>query len=67
VTDAGSADEVWSNRIMALVCEDLARYGVVLLMTGWWALSMRKSLGDDAALACIEAWADAPVPKFHKL
>lgn len=36
-------------------------------MAGWRALSMRKSLGDEAALAGVEAWADAPVPKFHKL
>ena len=31
------------------------------------ALHMRKSLGDEAALARIEAWADAPVPRFHRL
>jgi hypothetical protein len=36
-------------------------------MAGWRVLSMRKSLGDEAALARVEAWADAPVPKFHKL
>lgn len=34
-------------------------------MAGWRVLSMRKSLGDEAAFARIEAWADAPVPKFH--
>ncbi len=35
--------------------------------TGWRVLSMRKSFGDEAALAGAAAWADAPVPKFHKL
>ena len=36
-------------------------------MVGRRVFSMRKSLGDEAAFAQIEAWADAPVPKFHKL
>lgn len=36
-------------------------------MVGQSVSSMRKSLGDEAALARIEAWADARVPKFHKL
>ena len=30
-------------------------------------LDLRKRLGDEAAIAAIEAWADAPVPKFYKL
>ena len=28
---------------------------------------MRKRLGDEAASAAIEAWANAPVPKFYRL
>jgi len=36
-------------------------------MVGWHILNLRKSLGDETAVARIEAWADAPVPKFHKL
>jgi MacB-like periplasmic core domain len=31
------------------------------------AVSMRESLGDEPAIAAIEAWADAPVPELHKL
>ena len=38
-----------------------------LQMVGWRSLQMRKSLGDEAAMTRMEAWADAPVPKFHKL
>ncbi len=34
---------------------------------GRQALDMRMRLGEEAAIARIEAWADAPVPKFHKL
>jgi len=33
----------------------------------WRVLQMRKHLGDEAAMAAIEAWADAPLPEFHKL
>jgi hypothetical protein len=36
-------------------------------MVGWRVLSMRQSFGDEAAIALIEAWADAPIPKFHRL
>jgi hypothetical protein len=36
-------------------------------MVGWRVLDMRQRLGDEAAIASTEAWADAPVPKFHKL
>jgi hypothetical protein len=38
-----------------------------LQMAGWQVVSMRRSLGDDATLARVAAWADAPVRKFHKL
>jgi hypothetical protein len=34
---------------------------------GHQVFGMRKRLGDEATIARIEAWADAPVPKFHKL
>jgi hypothetical protein len=36
-------------------------------MAGRSVLFMRKFLGDEAVVASVEAWADAPVPKFHKL
>jgi hypothetical protein len=36
-------------------------------MAGSRVASMRKSLGDEAELERVAAWADAPVPKFHKL
>ena len=38
-----------------------------LQMTGQRVFSERQTFGDEAAIANIEAWADAPVPKFHKL
>ena len=34
---------------------------------GWKVLRLRETLGDDEAITHIEAWSDAPVPKFHKL
>ncbi len=38
-----------------------------LQTVGWNALHLRKNLGDGAAMARMEAWADAAVPKFHML
>jgi hypothetical protein len=45
--------------------EEFRKYA--LQMAGSRVASMRKGLGDEAALERIAAWADAPVPKFHKL
>lgn len=36
-------------------------------LAGWRVLSMRMHLGEEAVIDRIEAWVDAPVPKFHKL
>jgi hypothetical protein len=36
-------------------------------MVGWRVAAVRKHSGDEAAFAQIEGWADAPVPRFHKL
>jgi len=38
-----------------------------LQMVGWRALQLRKSLGDEATMTHLEAWAGVAVPKFHKL
>lgn len=38
-----------------------------LQMVGSRVFDLRKRLGDEAAMAAIEAWANAPVPKFYKL
>jgi len=38
-----------------------------LRIVGSHVLHMRTALGDEAALARIESWSDAPVPNFHKL
>ena len=38
-----------------------------LQVVGREVLAMRTRLGDDLAFAAVEAWADAPVPKFYKL
>jgi len=38
-----------------------------LQMVGRRVLDMRKRLGDEGAMAQVEAWADAPVPQFYKL
>ena len=38
-----------------------------LQVVGGRVLAMRKRLGDEAAMAAVEAWADAPVPKFYRL
>lgn len=34
---------------------------------GWVIRQMRQNQGDERALAAVEAWAEAPVPNFHKL
>lgn len=36
-------------------------------LAGWRVLSMRMHLGEEAVIDRIEAWVDAPVPKFHRL
>ncbi len=36
-------------------------------MVGWQVFRSRQRLGDEATINSIKAWADAPVPKFHKL
>ena len=38
-----------------------------LQVVGSRVLGMRKRLGDEAAIASINAWAEVPVPKFYKL
>jgi hypothetical protein len=38
-----------------------------LQLVGSRVFNIRKRLGDEAALAAIEGWADAPVPAFYKL
>jgi hypothetical protein len=38
-----------------------------LQMVGQSLVNMRRSLSNEAMLARIAAWADAPVPEFHKL
>jgi hypothetical protein len=38
-----------------------------LQMVGSRVFDLRKRLGDEAAIAAIEAWANASVPKFYKL
>jgi hypothetical protein len=34
---------------------------------GWRVTKMRETLGDEPARTAIATWADAPVPKFHRL
>lgn len=34
---------------------------------GWKICKMRESMGDEKAMAEIEAWGDAPIPRFYKL
>jgi len=36
-------------------------------IVGWKVIEMRKRLGDNAAIASIDAWGDAPGPKLHRL
>ena len=36
-------------------------------IVGWKVIEMRKRLGDNAAIASIDAWGNAPGPKLHRL
>jgi hypothetical protein len=38
-----------------------------LQLAGCRVFDMRKRLGDEAAIGAIEAWANAPVPRFYRL